>query len=130
MKKILVVSAEYYPDISIGLKETLKKSLTNYDVEYFVVPGVFEIPSVISKYAEKYDGFIALGCVIKGETPHFDLISRSVIDGLMNMSIKHKKPIGNAILTCLNKSQALTRINKSKEASDAVKQVLENDPKK
>ena len=130
MKKILVVSAEYYPEISIGLKETLKKSLTNYDVEYFVVPGVFEIPSVISKYAEKYDGFIALGCVIKGETPHFDLISRSVIDGLMNMSIKHKKPFCNAILTCLNKSQALTKINKSKDASDAVKQVLENDPKK
>ena len=61
MKKILVVSAEYYPEISIGLKETLKKSLTNYDVEYFVVPGVFEIPSVISKYAEtrldKYEDY-------------------------------------------------------------------------
>ena len=130
MKKILIVSAEYYPEISSSLKETSKKNLKNYDVEYFVVPGVYEIPAVISKYVEKYDGFIALGCIIKGETPHFDLISRSVVDGLMNISIEHKKPIGNGILTCLNKNQALARINKSKEATDAVKQVLENDPKR
>ena len=66
------------------------------------VPGVFEIPVVISRNIKKYDGFIALGCVIKGETPHFEFISRASIDAIMKLSIDSKKPIGNGIITCLN----------------------------
>ena len=130
MKKILIVSAEYYPEISLVLKESTSKKLVDFDIEYFIVPGVFEIPVVISKYIDKYDGFIALGCVIKGETPHFDLISKSVIDGIMKISIRSKKPIGNGILTCLNKEQSLARAKKGGEAADAIKYVLMNDPKK
>ena len=67
------------------------------------VPGVFEIPVVIAKNIKKYDGFIALGCVIKGETPHFDFISSAATDAIMKISIQNKKPIGNGIITCLNK---------------------------
>ena len=130
MKKILIVSAEFYPEISSILKKSTTKKLVDFDVDFFIVPGVFEIPVVISKYIDKYDGFIALGCVIKGETPHFDLISKSVMDGIMNISIKSKKPIGNGILTCLNKKQSLARAKKGGEAADAIKHVLMNDPKK
>ena len=89
------------------------------------VPGVFEIPVVISKNIKKYDGFIALGCVIKGETPHFDFISQATTNAIMQLSIDYKKPIGNGIITTLNKDQAYNRsIKKGKEAATAVFSVL------
>ena len=82
---------------------------------------------IISKYIKEYDGFIALGCVIKGETPHFDFISQSSIDAIMKLSIEHKKPIGNGIITCLNKNQAIVRSKtKGQEAAKAVIGVLNN----
>ena len=101
-----------------------------YD-EITVIPGVFEIPVLISRNIEKYDGFVALGCVIKGETPHFDFISKQQLDAIMNLSITHKKPIGNGILTCLNYDQARLRaaangkIRKGREAAQAVLDVLD-----
>ena len=70
------------------------------------VPGVFEIPVTISKNLKKFDGFIALGCVIKGQTPHFDFISQASTNAIMKLSIDSKKPIGNGIITCLNMKQA------------------------
>ena len=81
---------------------------------------------------KKYDAFIALGCVIKGETPHFDFISKSSIDAIMKLSIENKKPVGNGILTCLNKEQAVERAdkshkNKGKEAADAAIELLIGD---
>ena len=79
------------------------------------VPGVFEIPSMISINIEDFDAFIALGCVIKGETPHFDFISKAAINGIMNLSINHKKPIMNGIITCLNKEQAKERADPKKK---------------
>ena len=68
-----------------------------YSQEYIqiFVPGVFEIPAMISINIEKFDAFIALGCAFKGETPHFDFISKAAINGIMNLSINHKKPIMN-----------------------------------
>ena len=90
------------------------------------VPGVFEIPVVIAKNIKKYDGFVALGCVIKGETPHFDFISKATIDALMKLSIDYRKPIGNGVITCLNKEQAIVRSNsKGQEAANATLKVLE-----
>ena len=94
------------------------------------VPGVFEIPTVISQNIDKFDGFVAIGCVIKGKTLHFELISKATINALMNLSIDHKKPIGNGIIACLNKKQALERSkldkrNKGREAAKAVLSVLE-----
>tara|TARA_B100000886_G_scaffold326958_1_gene273937 strand:+ start:141 stop:527 length:387 start_codon:yes stop_codon:yes gene_type:complete len=124
-KKILIVQANYYKNISSILLRSSENQLKNYaKLNIVSVPGVFEIPVVISRNLNKYDGFIALGCVIKGETPHFDFISKSTTDAIMNLSVDFKKPIGNGIITCLNKKQALARSKKGKEAAIAVKTVL------
>mgnify|MGYP000938054766 CR=1 FL=1 len=125
-RKILIVVANYYRNISRSLLNSAKKSLMKaFKIEVKTVPGVFEIPVVISKNIKKFDGFIALGCVIKGETPHFDFISKASIEAIMNLSIKNKKPIGNGIITCLNMKQAIARKNnKGKEAANAVNFLL------
>ena len=125
--KILIVIANYYPDISNGLVVSAKNTLPKKTkVNLIKVPGIFEIPVVIAKNIKKYDGFIALGCVIKGETPHYDFISKTTMDAIMDLSVKNKKPIGNGIITCLNLNQALARKNKGKEAAKAVISVLDN----
>ena len=125
MKKILIVIADYYEDISSSLLKSAKNNLNDFSLKIIKVPGVFEIPVTISKNIKKYDAFIALGCVIKGETPHFDFISKSTTDALMRLSIENKKPIGNGIITCLSKSQAEARSNKKGiEAARAVISVL------
>tara|TARA_B100000475_G_C14756500_1_gene212965 strand:+ start:57 stop:449 length:393 start_codon:yes stop_codon:yes gene_type:complete len=126
-KKVLIVSANYYEDISKQLEMWATKHLDNERIKNKIikVPGVFEIPVVISKNIKKYDGFIALGCVIKGETPHFDFISQASTNAIMKLSIDHKKPIGNGIITTLNKEQADKRsIKKGGEAAKAVISLL------
>ena len=124
MKKILIVLADYYEDISLSLLKSAKKNLNKFSLKIIKVPGVFEIPITISKNIKKYDAFIALGCVIKGETPHFDFISRASTQAIMNLSVNSKKPIGNGIVTCLNMKQAKARSKKGKEAAKAVISVL------
>ena len=124
MKKILIVLADYYEDISSSLLKSTKNNLNNFSLKVIRVPGVFEIPITISKNIKKYDAFVALGCVIKGETPHFDFISRASTQAIMNLSVNSKKPIGNGIITCLNKKQAKARGGKGKEAAKAVISVL------
>ena len=124
-KKILIVIADYYKEISLGLLNSAKKNLPrSFEIKEIKVPGVFEIPVTISKYLKKFDAFIALGCVIKGKTPHFDFISQSSTNGIMNLSINSKKPIGNGILTCLNINQAKIRKKKGAEAAKAIISVL------
>tara|TARA_B100000029_G_scaffold151606_1_gene146713 strand:- start:86 stop:478 length:393 start_codon:yes stop_codon:yes gene_type:complete len=125
-KKILIVAANYYKNISAKMFHEAKIVLNKNNIKYKLlnVPGVFEIPVVISKNIKKYDAFIALGCVIKGETPHFDFISSATTQAIMNLSVEKKKPIGNAIITCLNKKQAEARSKKGKEAVIAVISVL------
>lgn len=124
-KKILIVIADYYKDISIGLLKSANSYLPKkFEVKIIKVPGVFEIPVTIAKNIKRYDAFIALGCVIKGQTPHFDFISQSSTDAIMNLSIDSKKPIGNGILTCLNMKQAKNRKKKGAEAASAVVSVL------
>ena len=124
-KKFLIVVADYYKDISKGLlgsaKDVLPKSSL---IKVINVPGVFEIPVTISKNIKKYDAFLALGCVIKGQTPHFDFISQASTDAIMNLSIMNRKPIGNGIITCLNIKQAIIRKKKGREAAEAVISVL------
>ena len=133
MKKICIVSSMYYEDIMKmllnGADDEIEKHKKNIKRDIIYATGTFEIPYVISKNIKKYDAFIALGCVIKGETPHFDYICRSTIDALMKLSIENKKPIGNGILTCLNKKQAIERAdkskkNKGKEAASAAIELL------
>ena len=124
-KKILIIVADYYKDISLGLLNSAKKNLPrSFEIETIKVPGVFEIPITISKYLKKFDAFIALGCVIKGKTPHFDFISQSSTNAIMDLAINSKKPIGNGILTCLNINQAKVRKKKGAEAAKAVVSVL------
>ena len=124
-KKILLVVATYYKDISLGLIKSAKLRFTkDYLLDFKEVPGVFEIPVVIAKNIKKYDGFLALGCVIKGQTPHFDFISQATTDAIMNLSVDSKKPIGNGVITCLNMKQAKDRKRKGSEAAEAVISVL------
>ena len=126
--KILIVLAKFYDDLSKNLILGAKKKLKGKaNIKIIEVSGSFEIPVVISKNIKKYDGFVALGSIIKGETPHFDFISQSSINAIMQLSINSKKPIGNGIITTLNKKQAKFRsLTKGQEAADAVLSVLDN----
>jgi 6,7-dimethyl-8-ribityllumazine synthase len=124
-KKYLIVIANYYKDISKGLLDSAKDLIPKSNsIKIINVPGVFEIPVTISKNINKYDGFLALGCVIKGQTPHFDFISQASTNAIMKLSIENKKPIGNGIITCLNMRQAKARKKKGREAAQAVISVL------
>ena len=124
-KKILIVVASYYENIAKSLLKSAKNKIKNkFSIKVINVPGAFEIPVTISKNLNKFNGFIALGCVIKGQTPHFDFISRATTDSLMKLSITSKKPIGNGVITCLNKKQAIARGRKGSEAAKAVLSVL------
>ena len=124
-KNLLIVNANYYHEISSGLLESALKTINRkLKIKIINVPGVFEIPVTISKNLKKFDAFIALGCVIKGQTPHFDFISQSSTHAIMQLSINSKKPIGNGIITCLNMKQAIARKKKGAEAANAILSVL------
>ena len=140
MNKILIVNANYYKKISknlvLGAKKRLSK--TNFKTNILDVPGVYEIPIAIRKNINKYQGFVVLGCVIKGQTPHFNFICSSTFNIILNLSINFNKPIGNGIITALNMKQAIKRCNisiiersnKGSEAANAVVSILKNEPKK
>ena len=140
MKKILIINSNYYKDISNNLVLSALNKLKKKKFKVFIieVPGVHEIPVAIKKNIKKFDAFIALGCVIKGQTPHFDLICSSTFNAIMKLSIDSGKPIGNGIVTCLNLKQAQERSkkfnnkkpNKGSEAAKAVILTLNNEPKK
>ena len=140
MKKILILNSNYYKNISKNLVLNAKKKLiqNKFLVHILDVPGVYEIPVAIKKNIKKYDAFVALGCVIKGETPHFDFICSSVFNSILNISTSYSKPIGNGIITALNINQAKNRSvinnknkpNKGSEAANAVIMILKNEPKK
>ena len=124
-KKYLIVLADYYKDIATGLlKSALRVIPKKSIIKVITVPGAFEIPVTISKNLKKYDGFLALGCVIKGQTPHFDFISQASTNAIMDISVNNKKPVGNGIITCLNMKQAKARKRKGAEAAKAVISIL------
>ena len=124
-KKILIVNANYYKEISKGLlKSALKIIPKKNKIKIISVPGIFEIPVTISKNIKKFDAFIALGCVIKGQTPHFDFISQASTHAIMKLAIDSKKPVGNGIITCFNMKQAIVRKKKGAEAANAILSVL------
>ena len=124
-KKIIIVVSDYYTDLSKRITENIIKIIkTKYIFKIVKVPGAFEIPVTISRKIKNFDAAIAVGCIIKGKTPHFDYIARTSIDGIMRVSLDNKKPIGNCILTCFSKKQALERINKGAEAAKAVISIL------
>ena len=124
-KRFLIVIGDYYEDIAKGLLDSALKLIPKSNlIKIIKVPGVFEIPVTISKNIKKYDAFLALGCVIKGKTPHFDFISQATTNAIMDLSIINKKPIGNGIVTCLNMTQAKIRKKKGAEAAQAVMSIL------
>lgn len=124
MKKILIVVSRYN-DTNFLLNST-KQVLTKTKINFktIKVNGAFEIPVTISRNIKKFDAFIALGIIIKGETLNFEFISQAITNGLINLSISSKKPIGNGILTCYESQQAIKRSNKGAEAAEAVIDVL------
>ena len=140
MKKILIVSANYYKDISKKLVLSSKKKLINSRVRINIinVPGIYEIPIAIRKNIKKFDGFVVLGCVIKGKTPHFEFICKATFNSISYLSIIYNKPIGNGIITSHSIKQAYERCgkiksnksNKGLEAAKAVISILKNGPKK
>ena len=122
--KICIVQSKYN-DTSKLLKSAtneLLKRKKNYKI--LKVPGAFEIPVVIARNINKFEGFIAIGSIIKGETPNFDFISKAITNALMQLSILNKKPIGNSVITCLNEKQARLRSIKGYEGVIAVIEVL------
>ncbi len=124
-KKYLIVIADYYKDISKGLLSSALNLIPKSNIiKIITVPGVFEIPVTISKNIKKYDAFLALGCVIKGQTPHFDFISQATTNAIMYISVNNKKPVGNGVITCLNMKQAKARKRKGAEAAKAVISIL------
>ena len=131
-KKVLIVISDYYEEIGKNLLKgsinELKLNNINYDILF--APGCFEIPFLISKNIKKYKGFIALGCVIRGETYHFELIANECARKIIDISNEHLKPIGFGILTCENIKQAKIRSdikkkNKGKEAANACIKLLQ-----
>lgn len=115
---ILIVEAPFYPHIAKGLREgaitVLERAGAN--LERIAVPGALEIPPAIllaaraaQKNAAGYDGFVALGCVIRGETYHFEIVAGQSAAGLMDLGLRHDLIIGNGILTCENEEQAIAR---------------------
>ena len=126
-KKICIVYSLYNENITKKMFERaveLLKSKGVNSIKILKVPGSFEIPQVLSRVINKYDGFIVIGCIIKGKTKNFDLICSAITNGIMDLSIKNKKPIGNGLITSFNEKQALQRLNNGKEAAQAVLDVL------
>ncbi len=132
--KICIIVSDYYKEISQNLlkgsiSELKKNGYKNIKIKF--VSGAFEIPNIISRNIKKFDAFIALGCIVKGETDHYYFISQNVTSGLMKITIESKKPIGLGILTCNNLKQAKNRssilkINKGKEAAQGIISILKN----
>ena len=122
--KVCIVRSMYNSTFELFQSANRELEKKNITASVIKVPGAFEIPVMIARNIKKYDGFIAVGCIIKGETPNFSLISNAIINGIMKLSILHKKPIGNAVITCLNDDQAEKRADKGKEAAKAVLEVL------
>ena len=109
--RILIVEARFYPHISDalydGAEQALKSAGASFDrVE---VPGALEVAAAIAIAAERYDGFVALGCVIRGETYHFEIVAQESARGLMHLSVDRGLCIGNGILTVENEKQAIAR---------------------
>jgi 6,7-dimethyl-8-ribityllumazine synthase len=121
--KLLIVLADFYADISAmqlaGASDYLNERKIAFDV--VTVPGALEIPPAIAFAAQAviYDGYIALGCVIRGETTHYDTVCNDSSRGLMELGIQHYLPIGNGILTVENREQALVRADKTQKNKGA-----------
>ena len=129
--KILIVSANYYKEISKNLELGATNTLRENGFEYEIInaPGCFDIPFLIKKNINDFKGFISLGCIIKGDTYHFEVIANETSRKIMDLSIEFNVPIGFGILSCYDLKQAIIRSdinqkNKGQEAALACIQLL------
>ena len=132
--KFLIVASNFYPKITEGLLNgaitELKRLKFNYDV--FRVNGSLEIPVQIAILLKrkKYDAVIAVGCIIKGKTDHYEFIANAITNSLLSISVNNRIPVSNTVLTCSSIKQATERsskkLNRAKEAVLAAISVLKN----
>lgn len=135
MAHLLIAVADYYKHITdellLGAKARLEKDKHSYDI--ITVPGAFELPAAIQiaiESAQHFDGYIALGCVIRGETTHYDYVCSECARGLQDVALRYHAAIGFGVLTTENKAQAEARAdvngkNKGREAAQAALQMIE-----
>lgn len=139
--KVLIVEARFYADIADELANGAIEALDAADVEWerLEVPGAFEIPAAIEfalrgaagqPGASRYDGFVALGCVIRGETTHYDYVCEESARGLQDIALRHAAAIGYGILTVENDDQAWARArrdrkNKGRDVANACLRMIE-----
>lgn len=117
---LLVVDAPYYTEISKSLMEGVTSVLDDADAthDYVTVPGVLEIPAAVSmaiSSGKNYDGYIVIGCVIRGETTHYEIVSNESARAIMDLSVNHNLAIGNGIQTVENEAQAWARAKVSEK---------------
>lgn len=133
----LIVEARFYTDIADAMAASAAQALENAGATYdrIEVPGALEIPAAIAMAAQmqaddgkspRYDGFVALGCIIRGETYHFEVVSNESARGIMDLSIRHSLAIGNGILTVENEEQAWVRADPQRKdkGGDAARAAL------
>ncbi|MBN8520302.1 MAG: 6,7-dimethyl-8-ribityllumazine synthase [Alphaproteobacteria bacterium] len=132
MTKVLIIEADFYPHIANLLRSGAKSFLEEAGVEYDIlsVPGALELPSALAFVLQKdptpYDAFIVLGCVIRGETSHYDIVCGESARGVYDLVLKHYLALGNGILTVENEEQALDRADPAKKnkGGDAARAAL------
>jgi 6,7-dimethyl-8-ribityllumazine synthase len=126
MTRVLIVEARFYPEISDALYEGASRALADVTIERITVPGALEIPAAIRLAQNRYDGFVALGCVIRGETHHFEVVANESARGLMDLMVRDGLCIGNGILTVEDEQQALTRARREEldKGGDAARACL------
>ena len=131
MGEVLIVDANYYKEISENLLNGIREfsKITSAKFDYVEVSGALEVPLAINIIMQKksYDGVIGVGCVIRGETEHYDIVANLSAKGLMDTSIKYNIPITNAILTVNNYQQALERSDPQKKIEEGMQQMLFGD---
>ena len=134
MARVLIATSRYYEKISLELEAGAMEVLeaAGCKTEIIEVPGAFEVPGVIAMAADsaQWDGYVALGCVVRGETSHYDYVCGESARGLMDLAVQRRLAIGYGILTVENQDQAWVRAdrkqkNKGKDAADACLAMLE-----
>ena len=128
MSRVLIIEARFYPHISDALLEGASQVLGEAGASFDVVtvPGALEIPGAIKLAAGSYDGFVALGCVIRGETYHFEIVANESARGIMDLTLRDALAVGNGILTVEDEDQALVRARAEKggKGGDAARACL------
>ena len=114
MSKVLIIEAGFYKDVAALLREGAETALKEQDCAYDIatVPGALEIPAALNfsiSGKKKYDAYIVLGCVIRGETSHYDIVCNESARGVYDLILRHNLALGNGILTVENKAQAIKR---------------------